>query len=88
MASSVVRKRHTFKVTEGGSKGGHHESNDDEVCENTCDLFVDSDSDESTVDNMVTDKGNTKTGSDNKRKAENDDDNTDDGKKQKGGNKE
>ena len=33
---------------------------------------------------VVTDKGNIKTGSDNKMKAENDNDNTGDGKKQKG----
>ena len=58
------------------------------MCENSGDLFDDSDGDESTVDNMVTDKGDTKTGSDNKRKAENDNDNTNDGKKQKGGNEE
>ena len=40
------------------------------------------------MNNIVTDKGDTKMGYGNKRKAENDDDNTDDGKKQKGGNEE
>ena len=44
-------------------------------------LFVDSNSDKSTINNMVMIKGDTKMGVDNKRKAENDDDNTDDGKK-------
>ena len=51
-------------------------------------MFVDSNSNESTVDNMVTDKGDTETGFDNKRKAENDNDSTDNEKKQKGADKE
>ena len=82
MASSAGNKRH--KVTANNSEGGYKESSNNKVREKIDNLFVDSDSDKSTINNMVTDKGDTKTGSDNKRKADNDDDNDDYGKKQKG----
>ena len=67
----------------------HHETNDDNLPANTADLFDDSDCDDlSTSDNIVMEKSDIKTGSDNKRKAENDDDNTEDGKKQRSHDKE
>ena len=48
-------------------------------------MFHDSGGDElSTSDNIVTDKGDIMMGADNKRKTQNGDDNTEDGKKQRG----
>ena len=61
------------------------EINDDNIPQNTADLFHDSDSDElSTSDNIVRDKGDIKMGSDNTRKAENGNGSTEDRKKQRG----
>ena len=84
--SSAGNKGH--KVTEEDSKGEHNESDNSRLGEDIGNLFVDRGSGKSTIDNMATNKGNTKMSSGNKRKAENDDDITDNGKKQKGDNKE
>ena len=68
MASSAVGKRHPIKVTEEDSEGEYHGSNNDEVHEKNHDLFFDSNTDESMINNTVMDKGDTKTGSDTKGK--------------------
>ena len=83
--SSVQKKGYVCKVTDEDGEAAHDETNDENVLRDPTDLFHDSDEDDlSTGDNMVMDKNNIETGSDNKRKAENDDDHTDGGKKQKG----
>ena len=88
-ASGVGNKRDVGKVTDEDVEEELRETNDDNIPQNTADVFHDSDGGEiSTSDNIVTEKGDVKTGSDNKRKAENGDDNTEDGKKQRGHNKE
>ena len=83
-ASGVGNKRDISKVTNKDVKLEPRETNDDNIPQSTDDLFHDSDGDESsTSDIIVMDKGDIKTGSGNKRKAENGDDNTEVGKKQR-----
>ena len=82
-------KRGIGKVTNEDVEEELRETSDDKIPQNTADLFHDSDGDElSTSDNIVADKGNIKTGSDNTRKAENGDDNTEDERKQRSHDKE
>ena len=87
--SSVRKNRCICKVTDKGDKEAHDDTNEGNILHDPDDLFHDSTKDDlSTGYNMVADKKYIKTGSDNKRKAESDNENTDDGKNKKGGDKE
>ena len=87
VALSMRNKQYICKVTDKDAKEEHHETNDDNIPQNPTDLFHDSNGDKlSTSDNILTNKGDIKTGSDNKRKAANGNDNTEDGKKKRGHN--
>ena len=77
------------KVTDENIKEELCKTNDDIIPQNTADLFHDCNGDElSNSDNIVKDKRDIRTCSDNKKKAENSNDNTEDGKKQRGYDKE
>ena len=86
VASSAGSEGHN--VTEEDSEGEHTENDSIKVYDENSELFADSKSEKSVTNNLVTKKGDAKMFSDNKRKADSDDDNTDDGKKQKGDDKE
>ena len=86
VASSAGSEEHN--VTEEDCGGEHNENDSFNVREENANLFADSKSGTSTINNLVTNKRGTKTVSYNKRKADNDDDNTDNGKKQKGNDEE